>query len=56
MNLVKLVDKVIHRVPIVPGKLQGTWLDTLWDRIETLSGKEGSEQLASFSPHQSRSA
>ncbi|MCW4040022.1 MAG: hypothetical protein NWE83_04620 [Candidatus Bathyarchaeota archaeon] len=56
MNLVKLVDKMIHCVPIVPNKLQGTWLDRLWDRIETLSGKGGSEQLVSFSPRQSRSA
>jgi hypothetical protein len=39
MNLVKMVDKVIHRVPIVPSKLQGTWLDQLWDRIETRSRK-----------------
>lgn len=34
MNLIKLVDTMIHSVPIIPSKLQGTWLDTLWDRIE----------------------
>jgi len=34
MNLIKLVDTIIHSAPILPGKLQGTWLDTFWDRIE----------------------
>ena len=34
MNLIKLVDTAIHRIPIVPEKLQGTWLDRLWERVE----------------------
>jgi hypothetical protein len=46
MNVVKVMDIVIHCVPVVPGKLQGTWLDKLWDRIEKLAGGEGSEQRA----------
>jgi len=36
MNLIKLADKIIHSIPILPKKLQGTWPDKIWKRIENL--------------------
>lgn len=29
-----VLDVFLHSIPFFPGKLQGTWLDRIWERIE----------------------
>ena len=37
MSLMKALDEFIHSIPFFPDKLQGTWLDKLWEKIESNS-------------------
>ena len=34
INLIRSLSKLIHGVPFLPAKLQDTWLDRLWEKIE----------------------
>ena len=35
--LIRSLSKLIHGVPFLPTKLQDTWLDRLWEKIEGYS-------------------
>ena len=37
MRLIRLADRMIHMVPILPKRLQDTRLDRLWKWIEALA-------------------
>ena len=37
INLIRSLSKLIHGVPFLPVKLQDTWLDRLWEKIEEYS-------------------
>lgn len=37
MKLVELIDQIIHKIPYLPKKLQLTWVDLLWKRVERLA-------------------
>jgi len=33
MSIIKAIDKIIHKIPILPEKLQGTLIDRVWEKI-----------------------
>ncbi len=35
--LIRALSKLVHDVPFLPAKLQDTWMDRLWEKIEGYS-------------------